>query len=474
MKKTKSLLTLLLAMVLTLSLFPVSGAAAHTKTVYLKTKQSEYANDRLERYTLYTYDMNGVLAQEDIWARDSEAGEFDWHAQYLYVCNPQGDITRSTYLRNDKLIEIYDYEYTYGAQYTKRTAYETYVYIAQDVKGYNGCLETYYDASGNVRKVLHYDAQDQLKSGLEYAYDAQGKQICEIRYAYNSSGEVTGTSQTLYEYDADNRLTREYDPDHPYTVWKTYTYNESNQLIRMQYSREIGPDDGSVYPFTTEYTYDEHGNLVSETTTIRSRSRINPFVIHTSVRRVDYEYQAFEIPVPPPFEDIEPDGYYRYAVEWAVESGVTKGTSKTTFSPDKTCTRAEAVAFLWRVKGEPEPKTTATRFSDVPADTWYSKAVAWAVETGVTNGFPDGSFRPTDTCTRAQIVTFLWRANSSPAPKDGGTRFPDVPADEWYSSAVAWADEAEVTNGFPDGTFCPDEDCTRSQIVTFLYRAEKK
>ena len=178
------------------------------------------------------------------------------------------------------------------------------------------------------------------------------KQICEIRYAYNSSGEVTGTSQTLYEYDADNRLTREYDPDHPYTVWKTYTYNESNQLIRMQYSREIGPDDGSVYPFTTEYTYDEHGNLVSETTTIRSRSRINPFVIHTSVRRVDYEYQAFEIPVPPPFEDIEPDGYYRYAVEWAVESGVTKGTSKTTFSPDKTCTRAEAVAFLWRVKGE--------------------------------------------------------------------------------------------------------------------------
>ena len=201
MKKTKSVLTLLLAMMLTLSLLPVSGAAVHTKTVFLKTKQSEYANDRLERYTLYTYDTNGVLAQEDIWARDSEAGEYDWHAQYLYVCNPQGDITRSTYLRNDKLIEIYDYEYMYGAQYTKRAVYETLVYIAPDVKSYNGFHETYYDAFGNVFKVLHYDAQDQLKSGQEYAYDAQGNQISETRNMTPTTlmkfGELTPTMRKI-------------------------------------------------------------------------------------------------------------------------------------------------------------------------------------------------------------------------------------------------------------------------------------
>ena len=471
MKKTKRLLTLILAMMLTLSLLPVSGAAAHTKTVYLKTKQSEYANDHLERYTLYTYDTNGVLTQEDCWGRDSEADEFDWHAQYLYSYNPQGDVTRSTYLRNDKISEIYDYEYTYKAQYTKRAVYETQVYVSPDAKGYNGFHETYYDAAGNVLKVLHYDARDQLKSGQEYVYDSHGNQISETQYAYNSSGEVTSTSQTIYEYDAENRLTREYDPDHPDEDWRTYTYNENGQLIKTEYTWPIGVDDGSVYPFTIEYTYDEHGNLVKETTTIRSRYRENPFVIHTSIRRVDYEYQAYEIPVPPPFEDVEPDGYYRDAVEWAVENGVTNGTSKTTFSPKKACTRAEAVTFLWRAKGEPEAKSAATRFSDVPADTWYSKAVAWAVETGVTNGFPDGSFRSNDTCTRAQIVTFLWRANNSPVPKDGGTCFPDVPADEWYSSSVAWAVETKVTNGFPDGTFGLNDDCMRSQIVTFLYRA---
>ena len=242
----------------------------------------------------------------------------------------------------------------------------------------------------------------------------------------------------------------------------------------MACSMLIGADDGSVYPTVTDYAYDEHGNLVSETTTIRSHSRENPYIIHTSIRRVDYEYKAFEVPVPPPFEDVEPDGYYRDAVEWAVKNGVTNGTSKTTFSPNKACTRAEAVTFLWRAKGEPEPRTTATRFSDVLTDTWYSKAVAWAVETGVTSGFPDGTFRPNDSCTRAQIVTFLWRSNSSPASKDSGTRFPDVPANEWYSSAVAWAVETKVTNGFPDGTFCLNEDCTRAQIVTFLHRADQK
>ena len=474
MKRTKGISTLLLALVLICSLFPVSGAAAHTETVYLKTKASEYANDKLEQYTLYTYDANGVLTQEDRWAHDTEAGEFDWHAQYLYSHNSRGDVTRSTYLQNGSTSEIYDYEYTYGEQSTKRAVYETLVFIAPDAKGYNGCHETYYDASGNVLKVLHYNAQDQLKSSQEYAYDVHGNQISETGYAYNSSGEVTKTSQTIYEYDAENRLTREYDPDHPEDVWRTYAYNEKGQLVKMAYSMLIGPDDGSVYPFTTDYAYDEHGNLVSETTTIRSRSRENPFVIHTGIRRVVYEYQAFEIPVPPPFADVKTDSYYRDAVEWAVENGVTNGTSKTTFSPNKACTRAEAVTFLWRAMGEPEPENAKTRFSDVPTDKWYSRAVAWAVETGVTDGFPDGTFRPNDTCTRAQIVTFLWRANGSPTPKSGETRFPDVLADKWYSSAVAWALENDITNGFPDGTFGLNDNCTRAQIVTFLYRADQK
>ena len=465
----KRILSIALALLMALSLLPISGVAAHTKTVYLKTKQSEYTNDHLERYTLYTYDTNGVLTQEDRWGRDSAADEFDWHAQFLYFYNPQGDVTRSTFIQNSSTSVIYDYEYTYKAQYTKRAVYETLVNVAPDAKGYNGFHETYYDAAGNVLKVLHYDARDQLKSGQEYAYDAQGNQISKTSYAYNSSGEVTGTSQTLYEYDAENRLTREFDPDHPDEDWRTYTYNENGQLVKTEYSWPIGVDDGSVYPFTIEYTYDEHGNLVMETTTIHSRYRENPFVIHTSILRVVYEYQAFEVPVPPPFEDVEPDGYYRDAVEWAVENGVTTGTSKTTFSPNKACTRAEAVTFLWRAKGEPEPKSTSNPFVDVKTDDYFYKAVLWAVEQGITNGMDLTHFGPETACTRAHVVTFLWRSHNKPA---AGTANPfvDVPTGEYYTDAVLWAVKEKITNGMDETHFGPDSTCIRGQIVTFLYR----
>ena len=465
----KRVLSIALVLLMALSLLPISGVAAHTKTVYLKTKQSEYTNDHLERYTLYTYDTNGVLTQEDRWGRDSAADEFDWHAQFLYSYNPQGDVTRSTFIQNSSTSVIYDYEYTYKAQYTKRAVYETLVNVAPDAKGYNGFHETYYDAAGNVLKVLHYDARDQLKSGQEYAYDAQGNQISKTSYAYNSSGEVTGTSQTLYEYDAENRLTREYDPDHPDEDWRTYTYNENGQLVKTEYSWPIGVDDGSVYPFTIEYTYDEHGNLVMETTTIHSRYRENPFVIHTSILRVVYEYQAYEIPVPPPFEDVEPDGYYRDAVEWAVENGVTTGTSKTTFSPNKACTRAEAVTFLWRAAGSPEPKSAGNPFADVHESDYFFKPVLWAAEKGITNGVDKDRFGPEGACTRAHVVTFLWRAHEKPA---AGTNnpFSDVPANEYYTDAVLWAVKNEITNGMDATHFGPDSPCIRGQIVTFLYR----
>ena len=465
----KRVLSIALVLLMALSLFPISGVAAHTKTVYLKTKQSEYTNDHLERYTLYTYDTNGVLTQEDRWGRDSAADVFDWHAQFLYSYNPQGDVTRSTFIQNSSTSVIYDYEYTYKAQYTKRAVYETLVNVAPDAKGYNGFHETYYDAAGNVLKVLHYDARDQLKSGQEYAYDAQGNQISKTSYAYNSSGEVTGTSQTLYEYDAENRLTREFDPDHPDEDWRTYTYNENGQLVKTEYSWPIGVDDGSVYPFTIEYTYDEHGNLVMETTTIHSRYRENPFVIHTSILRVVYEYQAYEIPVPPPFEDVEPDGYYRDAVEWAVENGVTTGTSKTTFSPNKACTRAEAVTFLWRAAGSPEPKSASNPFVDVKADDYFYKPVLWAVEQGITNGMDLTHFGPDVPCTRAHVVTFLWRSHDKPAAGTANP-FSDVPAGAYYTDAVLWAVAQKITNGMDAAHFGPDNTCLRGQIVTFLYR----
>ena len=170
------------------------------------------------------------------------------------------------------------------------------------------------------------------------------------------------------------------------------------------------------------------------------------------------------------FVDVPEGSYYEEAVAWAVENGITKGTSDTTFDPNGICTRAQAVTFLWRAAGSPEPKSNVMPFEDVAAEAYYYKAVLWAVENGITKGTSETTFSPDADCTRAQIVTFLWRAQKSPAA-DSVNPFTDVAADAYYVDAVLWAVEEKVTKGTSETTFSPDADCTRAQIVTFLYRA---
>ena len=173
-----------------------------------------------------------------------------------------------------------------------------------------------------------------------------------------------------------------------------------------------------------------------------------------------------------PFSDVSTnDGYYE-AVKWAQEKGITGGIGGGLFGPNQPCTRAQIVSFLWRAAGSPEPKNMSS-FSDVSADSYYAKAVAWAVENGITSGTGDGKFSPDVTCTRAQSVTFLYRAFGAPAVS-GSTAFSDVPADTYYTAAVKWAAENGITGGIGGGLFGSDNDCTRAQIVTFLYRAYQK
>lgn len=170
------------------------------------------------------------------------------------------------------------------------------------------------------------------------------------------------------------------------------------------------------------------------------------------------------------FADVSTDAYYYEAVKWAAKKGITGGTGDGTFNPNGACTRAHIVTFLWRAAGSPEPKSTVS-FADVPAGSYYAKAVAWAVENGITLGTGDGTFSPNATCTRAQSVTFLYRAlGTAPTTVNG---FTDVTADAFYADAVAWAVESGVTNGTTDSTFSPNNGCTRAQIVTFLYRTMK-
>ena len=169
------------------------------------------------------------------------------------------------------------------------------------------------------------------------------------------------------------------------------------------------------------------------------------------------------------FVDVATGSYYEDAVDWAVENGITKGTDDTHFSPDGICTRAQAVTFLWRAAGSPEPETRAMPFTDVPVGSYYYDAVLWAVENGITKGTSDTTFTPNMTCTRAQIVAFLWRSEKSPAAGTANP-FADVKSTAYYADAVLWAVKENITKGTTNTTFSPDADCTRAQIVTFLYR----
>jgi uncharacterized repeat protein (TIGR02543 family) len=171
------------------------------------------------------------------------------------------------------------------------------------------------------------------------------------------------------------------------------------------------------------------------------------------------------------FVDVATGSYYYDAVDWAVENGITNGVSSNMFAPDDPCTRAQIVTFLWRAAGSPAPKSMSS-FTDVPADAFYAKAVAWAVENGITSGTGEGKFSPNAICTRAQSVTFLYRASGSPAVS-GSAEFSDVSTTAFYADAVAWAAKKGITTGIGGGLFGSDNDCTRSQIVTFLWRCKK-
>ena len=172
------------------------------------------------------------------------------------------------------------------------------------------------------------------------------------------------------------------------------------------------------------------------------------------------------------FVDVPADAYYYDAVLWAAKEGITSGTDAVHFSPNATCTRAQAVTFLWRAAGSPASKSSTMPFTDVAESAYYADAVLWAVENGITNGTSDTTFSPNATCSRAQIVTFLWRSQESPAA-DTVNPFTDVAADAYYNSAVLWAVENGITAGTTATTFSPNNDCTRAQIVTFLYRCMK-
>ena len=216
---------------------------------------------------------------------------------------------------------------------------------------------------------------------------------------------------------------------------------------------------------TKEATYDAEGEITYTATFV------NPaFEPQTAVVSLPRLERPTPTPAENPFADIRESAYYHDPVLWAVANNVTNGTSDSTFSPDEGCTRAQVVTFLWRAAGKPDPASSESPFSDVKEGAYYYNAVLWAVETGITNGTSNTTFSPDETCTRAQIVTFLWRYEEQPAPAGTSNPFADVKPSAYFGSAVLWAVERGITNGTSATTFDPDDTCTRAQVVTFLYR----
>ena len=172
-----------------------------------------------------------------------------------------------------------------------------------------------------------------------------------------------------------------------------------------------------------------------------------------------------------PFTDVKPTAFYAKPVQWAVENNITSGLSATKFGPDETCTCGQVVTFLWRACGKPEPTQTTHNFTDVKSTAFYYKAMLWAVETGVTSGISSTKFAPDEDCTRGQVVTFLHRAAGKPAPTQTSHNFTDVKSSAFYYKAMLWAVENKITVGVTKTTFKPEDTCTRGQVVIFLYRS---
>ena len=225
----------------------------------------------------------------------------------------------------------------------------------------------------------------------------------------------------------------------------------------------VKPDEG--YELDTLTVTDKDGKAV----TVTEKDGKYTFTMPASKVTVKAAFVEIEKPVVNPFVDVKEGDYFYDAVLWAVEKGITDGTSATTFSPDAGCTRAQIVTFLWRAAGSPAPESSSNPFTDVEAGSYYYDAVLWAVEQGITKGTSATAFSPDTVCTRSQTVTLLYRAAGSPRTV-GGTPFTDVSDSAYYDSAVQWAVEHGVTAGTGANTFSPDATCTRAQIVTFLYR----
>ena len=355
-----------------------------------------------------------------------------------------------------------------------------------------------YDADGNLIKTVTTSNEDGVELSWEtFTYDANG--LLTQSHFYNSYKGGSAVEDNTYYYTyGDNKITVKEETSNPYgndVVNYVYTLDESGNIVSCDY--QATDED---YSGTVTYTYDAKGNLTGlqygdagkfvfeyndkdlciKKTYVTDEGSENvttyEYDEHGNVlKEVENNYSTYTLTyeaIPQggsksSFSDVSAKEYYNAPVIWATETKITKGTGATTFSPGKACTRAQLVTFLWRAAGEPEPTSKTNPFTDVVENDYY-KAILWAVEKGITKGVAPGKFAPDATCTRAQIVTFIYRAAGEPEVT-GTNPFTDVVKNDYYD-AILWAVENGITKGVAENKFAPNKTCTRAEGVTFLYR----
>jgi|GEM_PF-5093021 len=306
------------------------------------------------------------------------------------------------------------------------------------------------DENGKVTAVAAGTAEITVKTE-----DGEFTAVCTVKVTKKSSGGSSSGS--------DDKLVSKVEVSEETENGKV-TVEKDKAAEGSKVTIKVDPDEGYVVDEVT--VTDKKGNKIPVTD---NGDGTYTFTMPDTEVSVDASFKKKE-PVSNPFADIRPSDYFYDAVLWAYENGITDGTDATHFSPSKSCSRGQMVTFLWRAAGSPEPKSGTCPFTDIDSGAYYYKAVLWAYENGITEGTSPTTFSPNGTETRAQTVTFLWRWNGKPAPKLAESSFTDIPQDTWYTEAVLWAVENGITEGTSPTTFSPDKDCTRAQIVTFLYR----
>ena len=291
-----------------------------------------------------------------------------------------------------------------------------------------------WDEGGHITRRWN-DTEEEVYTNK---YDAQGRLVESV---VKNTKDNTGYTDT-YVYDSDGGYTKR---EQTSTGYEDFVYNAKGLLIRYVCAYE----DPSI---VLDYTYDEAGNCVK---------------ISGEQYRMEFSYEKG----PTSFRDVlDHSSFYYDPVYWAVNRGITDGTSEHTFSPLSPCTRAQVVTFLWRAAGKPGSASGKNPFTDVKEGTYYYDAVLWAVEQGITTGTSEHAFSPNAICTRGQVVTFLWRNAGSPKTA-AANPFTDVAESDYFHDAVLWAVDNGVTLGTSPDRFSPGSECQRAHVVTFLYRS---